>query len=41
VRGRSRGDLHRALAGWMAALESLPESRKLRWSLDVDPGDLF
>ena len=38
VRGRSRSALHRVLAGWM---EALPASRKLRWSLDVDPGDLF
>jgi primosomal protein N' (replication factor Y) len=49
--GRYRGQLliqsaHRArlqhfLRGWRAQVASLPEARKVRWSLDVDPAELF
>lgn len=37
----SRADLHRLLTPWVLALESLPGARAVRWSLDVDPVDLF
>jgi primosomal protein N' (replication factor Y) len=29
------------LARWLPAVEELPEARKVRWSLDVDPLELF
>jgi primosomal protein N' (replication factor Y) len=32
-----RAPLHRCLDDWLPALESLPEARRVRWSLDVDP----
>jgi primosomal protein N' (replication factor Y) len=34
-----RGGLHRLLASRMATLDGLPEGRRVRWSLDVDPFD--
>ena len=37
--GRPR--LHAALAALMPELHAWPEARKLRWSLDVDPVDLY
>jgi primosomal protein N' (replication factor Y) len=36
-----RRDLHAALDHVMPALHALPEARRLRWSLDVDPVDLY
>jgi len=36
-----RAALHAALAALMPALYALPEARRLRWSLDVDPLDLY
>ncbi|WP_297831469.1 primosomal protein N', partial [Thermomonas sp.] len=36
-----RAALHAALAALMPALYALPEARRLRWSLDVDPQDLY
>jgi primosomal protein N' (replication factor Y) len=33
--------LQRLLARWLPAVEDLPEVRKVRWSLDVDPLELF
>lgn len=38
---RSRASLHGLLTAWLGALEQLPNSRRVRWSLDVDPVDLF
>jgi primosomal protein N' (replication factor Y) len=32
---------HAALAAWMPLVHALKASRKLRWSLDVDPADLY
>ncbi|TDK27533.1 primosomal protein N' [Luteimonas aestuarii] len=37
----TRRDLHHALDHAVPALHALPESRKVRWSLDVDPLDLY
>lgn len=37
----SRAALHQTLAPWIAALDQLPEARRVRWSVDVDPYDLF
>jgi len=36
-----RAELHSALAGLVEAVAALPDARKLRWSLDVDPAELF
>ncbi|MHC9086977.1 primosomal protein N' [Luteimonas sp. RIT-PG2_3] len=36
-----RRELHRALGQVVAQLHALPEARKVRWSLDVDPVDLY
>ncbi len=36
-----RGALHRFLNAWLPAVEALPEARKVRWALDVDPLELF
>ena len=33
--------LQRLFGRWLPALEQLPEARKVRWSLDVDPLELF
>ncbi|WP_145250420.1 primosomal protein N' [Pseudomonas oryzihabitans] len=41
LQSSSRAPLHRLLGIWVAQLESLPEARQVRWSLDVDPIDLF
>ncbi len=37
----SHGPLQRLLARVLPALEALPEARRVRWSLDVDPLELF
>ena len=37
----SRAPLHRLLAHWLPILEAMPGGRAVRWSLDVDPIDLF
>jgi primosomal protein N' (replication factor Y) len=38
---RERAALHRALATWLPQIETLKTPRELRWSLDVDPLELF
>ena len=37
----TRRDLHAALDAALPAIHALPDARKLRWSLDVDPVDLY
>ncbi|WP_108470578.1 primosomal protein N' [Rhodanobacter thiooxydans] len=37
----SRRTLHGMLRSWQLALIALPAARKVRWSLDVDPIDLY
>ncbi|NII11975.1 primosomal protein N' [Oleiagrimonas sp. C23AA] len=37
----SRRQLHGALKPWLAQLPALPDARRVRWSLDVDPIDLY
>jgi primosomal protein N' (replication factor Y) len=37
----SRAALHGALDAAVPALHALPQARKVRWSLDVDPVDLY
>jgi primosomal protein N' (replication factor Y) len=36
-----RTRLHAFLPGWIAAVRALREARRVRWSLDVDPLDLY
>jgi primosomal protein N' (replication factor Y) len=36
-----RASLHRMLRQWQAQLAALPQARRVRWSLDVDPIDLY
>ena len=37
VQADSRGRLHRFISAWLADLEKLKDSRKVRWSIDIDP----
>jgi primosomal protein N' (replication factor Y) len=37
----SRSTLHGMLRSWQLALMALPSARRVRWSLDVDPIDLY
>jgi primosomal protein N' (replication factor Y) len=41
VEASSRARLHAFLRPWQHALAALPAVRKVRWSLDVDPIDLY
>lgn len=41
LKSAQRARLQSALADWVPALEALPEAKKVRWSIDVDPADLF
>jgi primosomal protein N' (replication factor Y) len=34
-------DLQKFMATWVPQLDDLPEARKVRWSIDVDPLELF
>lgn len=38
---RHRADLHRLLSPWLLQLESSKLGRKVRWSIDVDPQEMF
>src|SRR5690606_18437668 len=37
----ARAQLHATLERALPAIHALPEARKVRWSLDVDPVDLY
>ena len=41
LQSSDRGTLHRVLAALRPELESDPAARKVRWSIDVDPVELF
>ena len=41
ISAANRRALHGALDAVVPALHALPEARKVRWSLDVDPVDLY
>jgi len=41
VQAPQRAALHRLLDTWAPALEGLKSGRKVRWSLDVDPQEMF
>jgi primosomal protein N' (replication factor Y) len=41
VESAQRSRLHEFLDAWLAQVEALPSARRVRWSLDVDPIELF
>lgn len=41
IEADSRSKLHTALRPWYRTLATLPSARRVRWSLDVDPIDLY
>lgn len=41
IESPDRAALHRLLEQWLPAIEVLPEARRVRWVLDVDPLELF
>ncbi|HET7811382.1 MAG TPA: primosomal protein N' [Steroidobacteraceae bacterium] len=41
LEARERAPLHRALETWLPQVDAVKTPRDLRWSLDVDPLDLF
>ncbi|MGB0732480.1 MAG: primosomal protein N', partial [Pontibacterium sp.] len=41
IYGQARKPLHQLLATLVEYLEHLPEARKIRWSLDIDPADTY
>jgi len=41
LQSASRAVLQKALTRWVPTLDRLPAARKVRWSVDVDPVDLF
>ncbi|MBO5392639.1 MAG: primosomal protein N', partial [Pseudomonas sp.] len=41
LQANARALLHRLLSQWLLVLEQMPSGRQVRWSLDVDPVDLY
>jgi primosomal protein N' (replication factor Y) (superfamily II helicase) len=41
VQSRRRSDLQRFLRGWVPRLDAVRAARRVRWSLDVDPVELY
>lgn len=41
LQANARAPLHRLLNQWLLLLEQMPSGRQVRWSLDVDPVDLY
>ena len=41
LKADARRELQRCLPGLRAAISALPAQRHVRWSLDVDPAELF
>ncbi|MCK4586598.1 MAG: hypothetical protein KAU29_04620, partial [Gammaproteobacteria bacterium] len=41
LQSSSRADLHNLLTPWLQQLESSKLGRKVRWSIDVDPQEMF
>jgi len=41
VESPERSALHRFLDAWLPEVEHLQSARRVRWALDVDPGELF
>ncbi|MFB4392708.1 MULTISPECIES: primosomal protein N' [unclassified Pseudomonas] len=41
IQANARAALHRLISSWLLVLEQMPSGRQVRWSLDVDPVDLY
>jgi len=41
LKSTTRPALHNCLSAWLPLIEELQEARKVRWSLDVDPIDMY
>ena len=41
LQANARASLHRLMSAWLLVLEQMPSGRQVRWSLDVDPVDLY
>ena len=41
LHGQGHSQLQRLFSRWLPLVEDLPDARKVRWSLDVDPLELF
>jgi len=41
VSAGERAPLHAFLPGWIEQVRALKQARQVRWSLDVDPMDLY
>ncbi|NBA97245.1 primosomal protein N' [Pseudomonas sp. R5(2019)] len=41
LQANARAPLHRLISAWLLVLEQMPAGRAVRWSLDVDPVDLY
>ncbi len=41
VSAAHRTPLHRFLAAWLKRIDKLPQTKKVRWSIDVDPVDMY
>ena len=41
VHAPSHSPLQRFMSAWLPLLEQLPEAKRVRWSIDVDPIELF
>jgi primosomal protein N' (replication factor Y) (superfamily II helicase) len=41
LQASTHNPLQKMLARWLPDLESLPEAKRVRWSIDVDPAELF
>lgn len=41
LQAADRHHLQRFLPGWLRSIEALPQARRLRWSIDIDPQEMF
>ena len=41
VSGRARAALHSFLSVWLSDIEGLRRARTVRWSVDVDPQEMY
>jgi primosomal protein N' (replication factor Y) len=40
LQSNTRAELHRQIDSWLVSLQALPQGRKVRWAIDVDPQEL-
>ena len=41
LKAEKHGPLQRTLSAWLPLLDELPDARRVRWTIDVDPLELF